>query len=160
MILSFTDYLSESERSLEVTASGLAIIYQGSILLVHPANASWQRQPLGIPKGGIEPGEDFLTCAIREVKEETGITVDPELISPHEKFFVFYRRGVPHSRCAYFEVWLDDLSQIGLDATRVPKEQLQEIEVDWAGFVPFEEAVNKMSRSQQIIAQRLFETLD
>jgi 8-oxo-dGTP pyrophosphatase MutT (NUDIX family) len=159
MILTFTDYLSESERSLDVTASGLAIIYQGSILLVHPANASWQRQPFGIPKGGIEPGESYLECAIREVKEETGITVDPELVNPTEKFFVFYRGGTPHSRCAYFEVWLEDLSQIGLESTKVPKDQLQEIEVDWAGFVPIGEALTKLSRSQQIIAQRLLETL-
>lgn len=160
MILTFTDYLSESERSLDVTASGLAIIYQGSILLVHPANASWQRQPFGIPKGGIEPGEDYLDCALREVKEETGISVDPTLISTSPKFFVFYRNGVPHSRCAYFEVHLDDLSQIGLETEKVPKDQLQVEEVDWAGFVPIASALTKLSRSQQIIAQRLHETLD
>jgi 8-oxo-dGTP pyrophosphatase MutT (NUDIX family) len=160
MILTFTDYLSESERSLDVTASGLAILYQGSILLVHPTNASWHRQPFGIPKGGIEPGESFLECAIREVKEETGILVEPGLINPNPKFFVFYRNGTPHSRCAYFEVPITELSQIGLESTKVPKDQLQAIEVDWAGFVPVQEALAKLSRSQQIIAQRLIETLD
>ena len=160
MIFTFTDYLAESEKQLEIRAAGLAIIWEGKLLLIHPSDASWKNQPFGIPKGGIEDGEDLLTCAIRETREETGITVDPELIDKNEKYFVFYRRGIPHSRCAYFEVHINSLEQIGLDSEKVPKEQLQAEEVDWAGFIPVQEAVNKLSRSQQIIAQRLIETIE
>jgi predicted NUDIX family NTP pyrophosphohydrolase len=109
---------------------------------------------------GIEEGEDLLTCAIRETREETGVTVNPELIDKNEKYFVFYRRGIPHSRCAYFEVHIESLEQIGLDSPKLPKEQLQAEEVDWAGFIPIAEAVGKLSRSQQIIAQRLIETIE
>lgn len=160
MIFTFTDYLAESEKQLEIKAAGLAIIWENKILLIHPSNASWKNQPFGIPKGGIEPGEDLLTCAIRETREEVGISVNPELINKDEKYFVFYRRGIPYSRCAYFEVRINDLKQIGLDSPKVPKEMLQVEEVDWAGFIPFEEAVEKLSRSQQIIAQRLIETIE
>lgn len=160
MIFTFTDYLAESEKQLEIKAAGLAIIWENKILLIHPSNASWKNQPFGIPKGGIEPGEDLLTCAIRETREEVGITVDPELINKDEKYFVFYRRGIPYSRCAYFEVRIASPEQIGLNSPKVPKEMLQLEEVDWAGFIPFEEAVEKLSRSQQIIAQRLIETIE
>lgn len=160
MIFTFTDYLAESEKQLEIRAAGLAIIWEKKILLTHPSNASWKNQPFGIPKGGIEPGEDLLTCAIRETREEVGITVDPELINKDEKYFVFYRRGIPYSRCAYFEVHITSPEQIGLDSQKVPKEMLQLEEVDWAGFIPVEEAIEKLSRSQQIIAQRLIETIE
>jgi 8-oxo-dGTP diphosphatase len=55
--------------------------------------AVWQRRPGGrvevvlvhrpgwddwsLPKGKLEPGEDDLSCALREVEEETGVAVRP-----------------------------------------------------------------------------------
>jgi predicted NUDIX family NTP pyrophosphohydrolase len=45
------------------------------ILLVHPGGPYWQRKDNGawtIPRGEVEPGEDYLTAAIREFREETG----------------------------------------------------------------------------------------
>jgi len=48
------------------------------VLLVHPGGPLWQKKDDGawsIPKGEIAPGEDELTAARREFREETG--VDP-----------------------------------------------------------------------------------
>lgn len=45
------------------------------VLLVHPGGPFWARKDDGawsIPKGEIEPGEDPLAAARREVAEETG----------------------------------------------------------------------------------------
>lgn len=45
------------------------------VLLVHPGGPFWRRKDDGawtIPKGEIEPGEDELAAARREVSEETG----------------------------------------------------------------------------------------
>ena len=41
------------------------------ILIVQSRGNLW-----GFPKGSFEEGEEFNTCAVRELKEETGIDVD------------------------------------------------------------------------------------
>jgi len=46
------------------------------VLLVHPGGPLWAKRDLGawsIPKGELEPGEEPLAAARREVEEETGL---------------------------------------------------------------------------------------
>jgi predicted NUDIX family NTP pyrophosphohydrolase len=53
------------------------------VLLVHPGGPFWQRKDLGawsIPKGEVAEGEDLLTAAQREFREETGFTAHGEPI--------------------------------------------------------------------------------
>jgi predicted NUDIX family NTP pyrophosphohydrolase len=48
------------------------------VFLVHPGGPFWAHKDDGawsIPKGEIDPGEDALTAARRELAEETGLTV-------------------------------------------------------------------------------------
>ena len=52
------------------TAGGIVLQKQtGKVLLVEQANQTWS-----LPKGHIDKGEDALDAAIREIKEESGIT--------------------------------------------------------------------------------------
>ena len=49
------------------------------VLLVHPGGPFWARRDEGawsLPKGEIEPGEDPLAAAQREVEEETGFRLE------------------------------------------------------------------------------------
>lgn len=66
-----------------VTAS--VIILQGDAMLTiwHPHLQSWLQ-----PGGHIDPGEDPLTAALREAREETGLTCD--LHAWHKDFAVPY----------------------------------------------------------------------
>ncbi|MDB6031831.1 MAG: hypothetical protein JWM16_2169 [Verrucomicrobiales bacterium] len=51
------------------------------VLLAHPGGPFFARKHDGhwtIPKGEVEPNEDFLATAIRECKEEVCIDVDPK----------------------------------------------------------------------------------
>jgi predicted NUDIX family NTP pyrophosphohydrolase len=53
---------------------------QVEVLLAHPGGPYFSRKDDGywtLPKGEIEQGEDYLETAIREFKEEVGLTVDP-----------------------------------------------------------------------------------
>jgi predicted NUDIX family NTP pyrophosphohydrolase len=53
------------------------------VLLVHPGGPFWAKKDEGawsIPKGELEEGEDALKAAIREMKEETGVTMSGDFI--------------------------------------------------------------------------------
>jgi 8-oxo-dGTP pyrophosphatase MutT (NUDIX family) len=56
----------------------------GRLLLVHcsdpalPALGEWWE----VPGGGVHPGEDTVTAALREVAEETGVVVPPAAVRP------------------------------------------------------------------------------
>src|SRR5213594_4290435 len=67
------------------TSAGLVLYrFKGAsleVLLAHPGGPFFAHKDLGhwtIPKGEIEPDEDCLATAIRELKEEVCIEVDPK----------------------------------------------------------------------------------
>ena len=159
-VKTFSEFLNESwddvDNSLEKKAAGVAIVYNNKILLVHPTNASWQKPTLGIPKGRVEKGEDILTAAIRELKEETGIEVNPRTLTQSEPYVVdlYDKLGNIEKQLIYFLYEISDLNEIGLQTERVPKTQLQQKEVDWAGFMGPDEAYPMTNRNQLIILDR------
>jgi len=128
-----------------VHSAGLAIIYKEKILLVHPTNARWTNS-YSIPKGHVEAEESALEAAIRETQEEVGISVRYSLIKMPalETFYIKQKSGKPWKKLSYFMVHINELSDIGLTSEIVPKSQIQAEEVDWAGFVDFEEAKKRM----------------
>ena len=58
-----------SLSKVTVTAGGVVINRQGSVLLVNQRGTTWS-----LPKGHVEPGEAPLAAAVREIREESGIT--------------------------------------------------------------------------------------
>lgn len=141
-------------------SAGLVIIYDGKILLARtagrPDTKSW-----GIPKGGIEAGEDLIEAAIRETYEELGLKVPRRLIGKTE-----YTITINASKWGYFKelhyyiVQLDSLSQLGLKSLQVPKSQLDLKEISEARFMNLTEALAAVMISQQSIIQGLSSILE
>lgn len=155
LIKKFDDFINESSEDISNLAAGVAIIYDNKILLVHPTGASWQRGTCGIPKGSMKEGEDPLESALRELEEETGITLSPDqLEKAAHSVEIYSKRRNTVRLLTYFLCKIDDLSQIGLSSERVPKDQLQLEEVDWAKFVTAEEAYPIITQAQLIILDR------
>lgn len=71
----------------------------GRLVLVRQYRHPVGRVLLEWPAGKIDPGEDVLACAARELREETGYTAR-----------LWARAGVFHNACAYsdegIEIWL------------------------------------------------------
>jgi len=58
-----------TQSKVTVSAGGVVINQQGQVLVVDQNGTSWS-----LPKGHVDPGEDPLKAAIREIMEESGVT--------------------------------------------------------------------------------------
>jgi 8-oxo-dGTP pyrophosphatase MutT (NUDIX family) len=56
-------------EKLSESAGGVIVNSHGQVVVVNQRRDSWS-----LPKGHIDPGEDALTAAKREIAEESGIT--------------------------------------------------------------------------------------
>jgi 8-oxo-dGTP pyrophosphatase MutT (NUDIX family) len=136
-----------SERShnddapVEVSAGGV-VVRDGQVLAIVPVKrASDGRRVLALPKGHFDPGETALQAAEREVREETGVEVEPvrELGEAHYsyrragrtipksvKFFLFtYRDGdtANHDEEVEEVRWLD-LREAQLSLTHAAEREI------------------------------------
>lgn len=154
MIKRFSEFVFEGRITRD--GAGIAIVYENKILLVHPTGGSWVKPIMGIPKGGINDGEDVMQAALRELREETGIQLLPAQLEPQVQTIEIFNRSGKYQHSLYYFIYrISDLSEIGLDSLSVPKSQLQKEEVDWAGFITIKDAYDKIARAQLIILDRL-----
>lgn len=58
---------------IEAVSCGGVVIYRGKILLLYK-NYRGRYEGWVLPKGTVEEGEEYPDTALREVKEETGVT--------------------------------------------------------------------------------------
>ena len=135
-------------------SAGLAIIYDNKILLAHTTSRGWFGS-YSIPKGGIDKSESKLDAAIRETKEEVGITIPKNLIDKTEHTFTVSTKKYGNKIVYYYVVQISNLSQIGLKDLKVPKKQLQLEEIDWAGFLDYREATKRIMKSQAVLINNM-----
>ena len=60
---------------IEATSCGGVVIFRGKILVLYK-NYKNKYEGWVLPKGTVEAGEEYKETALREVKEETGLTLD------------------------------------------------------------------------------------
>ena len=154
---------------IEATSCGGVVIFRGKILLLYK-NYRNRYEGWVLPKGTVEPGEEYKDTAIREVKEETGLDV-----SSFEGGFVFsYTRENPEEGDNYFvgksqysfTVPGDTVEKevhwyLMMGESYYSKPQREEYFVD-SGFYKYHEAYHllKFSNEKQILEKAYNEYLD
>ena len=152
-IKTFKDFIGESAKDSDKHKAGVVLIYDNKILLVHPTNSSWKSRSCGIPKGFMQDGEDAIDSALRELREETGIKLKLEQLQK-VPYTVEIHGKKEVQVLTYFVCKIEDLAELGLHSKKIPKDQLQLDEVDWAKFVDAEEAYKLITQAQLIILDR------
>ena len=128
------------------------------VLLVHPGGPFWARKDDGawsIPKGEVEPAEDVLTAARREVEEETGARPSGPFIS----LAPVHQTGgkIVHVWAAESDFDPASLTSNLFEMEWPPKSgKLKSFpEVDRAGWFDIETAARKILASQAVVLQHL-----
>jgi 8-oxo-dGTP pyrophosphatase MutT (NUDIX family) len=83
--------LREEEPPREWSAGGVVVRGSEVLTIVPVKRASDGRRVLALPKGHFDPGETALQAAEREVREETGVEVEPVRELGEARYA--YRRG-------------------------------------------------------------------
>lgn len=73
-------------RSEQAIFTNMCMIYDnaGNILVQDRKNPDWPG--VTFPGGHVEPGESFVESVIREVREETGLTVEKPILCGSKQF--------------------------------------------------------------------------
>lgn len=124
-------------------ASYVLLKRDGKCVFVKRANTDWRNGYYGLPAGKVEKNESFLAAAVREVKEEVGVTVKQtdlvQVLTNHRKeegtewvdvvFAAKSYEGEPfnaepnvHSEIAWFA--LEDLPENTIPSLRYMLEQI------------------------------------
>lgn len=132
------------------------------VLLAHPGGPFWANKDDGvwsIPKGEVDPGEDLLAAARRELHEETGL--EPE--GPFLDLGSVRQRGgkTVHAFAAEADCDPSTLRSNTFELEWPPRSGRHATfpEVDRAAFFGPEQAVRKLNPAQSPFVQRLIDAL-
>ncbi len=131
-----------------IHSSGLAIIYQKKILLVHPTGTAWSGT-FSIPKGEVDSNETYLETAIRETFEEVGIDIEDDWIDKTEYVIEYKNRRKTYKKLHWFKTNISDISFSKI------KYFLQLSEVDYASFMNIDDAIERIFWRQKPILEIL-----
>lgn len=101
-------------KSKPVKYSDIIVWCGGRILVLNRAEEGTSINKWCVPGGHVDPGEDFLTAAQRELFEETGLNV------PKERFFASGEYKNEDVHITYFTVYVDPLGYDGHGHSYVP----------------------------------------
>ena len=73
-------------RSEQAIFTNMCMVYDdaGNILVQHRQKQDWPG--LCFPGGHVEPGESFVESVIREIREETGLTIEKPVLCGSKQF--------------------------------------------------------------------------
>jgi len=93
--------------------AGTLMEHNGKLLILLRVDGRW-----GLPGGGVEPGEDNLTAAVREMAEETGYKAKKEDMRLEHVYDKTFRSGKDNAYLIYtlFRLTIPKLFDVILDS--------------------------------------------
>jgi 8-oxo-dGTP pyrophosphatase MutT (NUDIX family) len=127
------------KRPARERSAGGVVVRGGEVVVIVPTRrASDGSRVLALPKGHIDPGENALQAATREVREETGIVGEP--ITELGETRYWYRRDgqtIPKSVCFYLFSYVEGSTDDHDD------------EVEEARWIPLQDAQSELSHTAE-----------
>jgi len=131
------------ESKMKKSAGVIIVLKNEKVLICHPSNNDKWFGSYSFPKGGIDEGETIKQAALRELFEETSVKLDESKISKEPlvlDYMNYKKKDVVYKKIYLFTMYINDISEIGLDSEVIPNHKLPFGEIDWAGFISKEEA--------------------
>lgn len=131
------------ESKMKKSAGVIIVLKNEKVLICHPSNNDKWFGSYSFPKGGIDEGETIKQAALRELFEETSVKLDESKISKEPlvlDYMNYKKKDVVYKKIYLFTMYINDISEIGLDSEIIPSDKLPFGEIDWAGFISKEEA--------------------
>ena len=132
----------EENSQKELIAAGNIIEENGKILLVQEKTPGLYKK-WNIPMGKMEPGEDIVTCAKREGKEETGFELKPLYLIGKYPFHLFSKLKV---------IGFIFKSEIAGGELTIPDDI---INVKWFSF----EEIERLEEEKLLVASHIIEAI-
>ena len=134
----------------EFSAGGVAVRDRSCVVIVPTRRAADGSRVLALPKGHPEPGESAADAALREVREEAGVTATLREKLGDVRYF-YQRGGLRIAKVVSFFL---------LDYVAGEPEE-HDHEVEEARWMPLEEAANQLTyRGERDMAARALGRLD
>jgi predicted NUDIX family NTP pyrophosphohydrolase len=133
------------------------------VLLIHPGGPYMKKKDVGhwsIPKGEVDEGEDLLTCARRELQEETGVNAGE---GPFIPLGEIKQKGgkIVHAWGVEGRWNPDEFSSNTFEMEWPPQSGKMGVfpEVDRAEMLPLQAALYRIKETQMPLLTRLAEIL-
>ena len=131
---------------IEATSCGGVVIFRNKVLVLYK-NYKYRYEGWVLPKGTVEPGESYEQTALREVKEETGVSAK----------IVEYLGKSQYSFSAYTEIVEKEVHwYLMLSDSYYSKPQQEEFFLD-SGYYKFYEAYHLLKfANEKMMLQKAF----
>jgi 8-oxo-dGTP pyrophosphatase MutT (NUDIX family) len=139
----FEEFKRRKERLPEVhNLSGIALVVEDKILLVHPRKHKRISDKWSVPKGHVE-GENSLKSALKELEEESGIKLEGEY---DDMFKIDYKKSGAYKFMDVYVYYLTkkDISKYLGEGWEIKKKWFDKKEIWRCKFFDLERASEKI----------------
>ena len=134
-------------------SSGVVVTDGNNILLCHVTGTkNWD-----LPKGKVDPGESTLDAAVRELKEETSLIVDPTLLIELGTFKYKKQKDLSLWLCKVDS--MPDTATLNCVSTFVTASNIVKTEMDGFASVPFNEVSNMVVSDMNTVLEQVFKLI-